>query len=96
MTTEQSNEINIALIAQQLKLHIDDCFRLGQENKARLEKMHEENRADMKEIKAAQAKMNSDFDQAKGGWKMVFIASSVIASIAAAGAWMLDRLTAKL
>ena len=88
-----TTETDIALIAQRLELHIEQCTELGRENKETLARMHAENKAAIAQLIAAQAKMNSAFDQAKGGWKMIFFASGVIASIAAGIAWAINHIT---
>jgi anti-sigma-K factor RskA len=90
-----TTETDIALIAQRLELHIEQCTELGRQTREALEKMHAENRENLEKLLAAQAKMSSAFDQAKGGWKMVFAASSLIAGIAGAAAWLFSHVTVK-
>ena len=79
-----TQETDIALIAQRLDLHIAECTKLGEENKERLEKILE-----------AQVRMQSAFDQTKGAWKMIFVASGIVASIAAGLAWAISHITVK-
>ena len=90
-----TQETDIALIAQRLDLHIAECTKLGEENKERLETMHRENRENLEKILEAQVRMQSAFDQAKGAWRMIFVASGIIASIAAGVAWALNHITLK-
>ena len=90
-----TTETDIALIAQRLELHIEQCTELGRENKETLARMHAENKAAIAQLIAAQTKMNSAFDQTKGAWKMIFAASGIIASIAAGVAWALNHITLK-